>query len=529
MTPLFSSLFQYLHDLSSLSITHYLLILTIPILLLIYTQTTPSNPNLSLPPSSPRLPLLGHLHRIGNHPYRSLHNLSTCYGPVMYLHLGSVPTVILSSASAVEKSVRFHDIALSSRPRLAAPDILFYGSSDVAFSPYGEYWRQARRICVLHLLSTKRVQSFGFIRQQEVSLLIDKIRLISSSNRGCGSVVNLSRMLVKLTNDIICRATLGRKLSDDGSDKAHGLLMQFSAHLGTILMEENVPCLRWLDWLRGTKKRMRKTAEGLDSCLENAIDEHLKAKRDDLGDGKCKDPIEVSDLVDVLLNIQENDKEIGISLSRNNIKAIILDMFAAGTDTVYTTLEWTMAELIKNPKEMKNVQDEVRSMIGTDGRLTEETIEKMTYLNAAIKETFRLHPPAPLLVPRESTKDIDLLGYYIPARTRFIINAWAIGRDPSTWERADEFMPERFLGSNVDYNGQHFGLIPFGTGRRTCPGMSFAMATVGFTLASLLYHFDWDLPDEMKGKPLDMSEDNGISVHRKLDLILEARPHSVFA
>ncbi|XP_078174667.1 cytochrome P450 71A1-like [Carex rostrata] len=527
MATLFSALFLYLQDLSSLSTTHYLLILTIPILLLIYTQTRPSNPNLSLPPSPPRLPLLGHLHRIGNLPHRSLHNLSTCYGPVMYLHLGSVPTVVLSSASVIEELIHFHDIALSGRPRSAVADILLYGSSDVTFSTYGEYWRQARRICVLHLLSARRVQSFGFIRQQEVSLLIDKIRLSASNPGGYSTVVNLSQMLFKLTNDIICRATLGYKFSDDGSDKAYSLLTQFSVHLGTILVGENLPCLGWLDWLLGSKKRMRKTAEGLDNFLESAIDEHLTAKRDNLGDGENGVPMEVSDLVDVLLTIQDNDEEIGISLSRNNIKAIILDLFAAGTDTVSTALEWTMTELIKNPKQMKNVQDEVRSVIDTDGRLTEETIEKMTYLNAAIKETFRLHPPIPLLIPRESTKDIDLLGYRIPARTRFIINAWAIGRDPNTWERADEFMPERFLGSNVDYNGQHFGLIPFGTGRRTCPGISFAMTTVGFTLANLLYHFDWDLPDGMKGKPLDMSEINGIMVHRKLDLILEAKPRSI--
>ncbi|XP_078182837.1 cytochrome P450 71A1-like [Carex rostrata] len=525
MTTLLSALSQYLHEFSSLSITHYLLVLAIPILLLIYTQARPSNPNHSLPPSPPWLPLLGHLHRIGNLPHRSLHNLSSRYGPIMYLHLGSVPTVVLSSADAVEKSVRLHDMALSSRPHLAGADILMYGSSDVAFSPYGEYWRQARRICVLNLLSNKRVQSFGFIRQQEVSLLIDKIRLISSNGSGCGSVVNLSQMLDKLTYDIISRATLGHKFSDKGWDKTHGLLKQLSAHLGTTLVGENVPCLAWLDWLLGSKKRMRKTAEGLDSFLENTIDENMKAKGDDFRDGKDGDRMEGSNLVDVLLNVQENYEEIGISLSRNNIKAIILDMFLAGTDTGSTTLDWTMTELMKNPKEMKNVQDEIRSVIGANGRLTEETIEKMTYLNAAIKESFRLHPPAPLLVQRESTKDINLLGYRIPAKTRFIINAWAIGRDPNTWERADEFMPERFLGSNVDYNGQHFGLIPFGTGRRACPGISFAMATVSFVLASLLYHFDWDLPNGTKGKPFDMSEISGLTVHRKLDLILEARPY----
>jgi cytochrome P450 len=202
-------------------------------------------------------------------------------------------------------------------------------------------------------------------------------------------------------------------------------------------------------------------------------------------------------------------------------------MFAAGTDTVYTVLEWTMAELINNTKEMKRVQEELRSVINTTGEITEELVQKMAYLHAAIKETLRLHPPIPLLVPRESTENIDILDYQIPAGTRFIINAWAIGRDPDVWERPDEFKPERFIGSNIDYKGVHFGLIPFGVGRRTCPGIGFAETIIGFALASLLYNFDWDLPNEMKGKPLDMSETDGISVHKKLNLMLEVRPHCV--
>ncbi|KAJ4765648.1 Cytochrome P450 [Rhynchospora pubera] len=532
MAFMFSPLFQYLHNLSSLSIPHYLLILTLTSLFLVFvfphmitTRTRSSNPTLSLPPSPPALPLLGHLHRLSSFPHRSLKNLSSLYGPIMYLRLGSVPAVILSSAAAVEESIRFHDTALSSRPQVAVADILLYGSTDVAFSPYGEYWRQARRICVSHLLSTKMVQLFGVIREQEVSELVGKIRCVSSSSGDVG--VNLSRMLFELTNDIVCRAVLGFKLSGDGSSIAQSLLKDFIIYLGTTLVGEHVPCLGWLDWLTGIKKRIRKTAEGLDSFFESVIEEHVKARRYGLEDGKYGDQMKERDLVDILLNIQENSDEIGVSLSRNNIKAILLDMFSAGTDTVSTIIEWTMAELIKNPQEMKRVQDEVRSVVNTAGKLTEELVEKMAYLNAAIKETFRLHPPIVLLIPRESTKDIDLMGYHIPSGTRFIINAWAIGRDQNTWERADEFMPERFLGSGVDYKGQHFGLIPFGVGRRTCPGIGFAMATTSFALASLLHHFDWDMPSVMKAEPLDMSELNGITIHKKLNLILEARPYSI--
>ncbi|KAJ4794508.1 hypothetical protein LUZ62_045754 [Rhynchospora pubera] len=527
MAPLFSVLFRYLHNLSSLSIIHYLLILTLTILLLIYTQTRSSNRNQGLPPSPPSLPLLGHLHHLGSLPHRSLQKLSTLNGPIMFLRLGSVPTVVISSAAVAENSVRFHDTALASRPRSAVSDILFYGSSDVALSPYGEYWHQARRICVLHLLSTKRVQSFGFIREQEVSLLVDKIGLIFSSNSGSGSVVNLSQMLLKLANDIICRSALGHKFSDDGTSKAHSLLKDFSVQFVTTLIGEHMPFLGWYDWLTGIKKRMRKTAEGLDSFFESIIEDHVKAKGDALEYGKCRDEMEGRDLVYILLNIQENDDDIRVPLSRTNIKAILLDMFAAGTDTVYTAIEWTMAELIKNPQEMKRVQDEVRSVVNAAGKLSEELVGKMAHLNAAIKETFRLHPPVPLLIPRESTKDIDLMGYRIPARTRFIINAWAIGRDPNTWERAEEFMPERFLSRDVDYKGQHFELMPFGAGSRICPGIGFTTATISFALASLLYHFDWDLPDLMKGKPLDMSEINGFSLNKKSNLILEARPYSI--
>jgi cytochrome P450 family 71 subfamily A len=206
MAPLFSTSYQYLIALSPLSVTQYILLLILPILLLLYTHArSSSNTNSCLPPSPPTLPLLGHLHRLSSLPHHSLHKLSAFYGPIMYLRLGSVPTVVLSSAAAVEKSICFHDIALSSRPRTAVSDIMLYGSSDVAFSSYGEYWRQIRRICVLHLLNNKKVQSFGVIREQEVSLLMDKIRSISSNYGGRGTVINLSRMLVKLTNDIICR------------------------------------------------------------------------------------------------------------------------------------------------------------------------------------------------------------------------------------------------------------------------------------------------------------------------------------
>ncbi|KAJ0989206.1 hypothetical protein J5N97_007562 [Dioscorea zingiberensis] len=199
-------------------------------------------------------------------------------------------------------------------------------------------------------------------------------------------------------------------------------------------------------------------------------------------------------------------------------------MFAAGTDTTFTALDWTMAELIRNPGVMKKVQEEIKEVVKGKGNVSEEDIDQMSYLKAVIKEVLRLHPPLPLLVPRESTERVKLHGFEIPTKTRVIINAWAIGRDPKTWERPEEFWPERFLNSVVDFKGQDFQLIPFGAGRRGCPGIMFAISTIELALATLLHHFDWKMPDGMSAEELDMSESPGITVHRKTSLVVQATP-----
>ena len=199
-------------------------------------------------------------------------------------------------------------------------------------------------------------------------------------------------------------------------------------------------------------------------------------------------------------------------------------MFAAGTETTSLALEWAMAELIRNPKVMENVQEDVRRVVGCNQKISGIDVDKMVYLKAVIKETLRLHPPIPLLVPREAMNDTKLDGFHIPRGTRVMVNAWAIGRDPTSWDKPEEFCPERFIGSNLDFKGQDFHFIPFGAGRRSCPGASFAISTVELTVAHLLHHFDWQLPKGMEGEVLDMSEAPGITVHKKSGLVLIAKP-----
>ncbi|KAJ0938646.1 putative cytochrome P450 [Helianthus annuus] len=200
------------------------------------------------------------------------------------------------------------------------------------------------------------------------------------------------------------------------------------------------------------------------------------------------------------------------------------DIFAAGTDTTFTSLEWAISELVRHPRVMKKLQQEVTEIAEGKPVIHEKDLEKMHYLKATIKETLRLHTPIPLLIPRESTQDVKLMGYNIPSRTQVIINASAIARDPTLWEEPDEFRPERFLNSSIDFKGFHFELLPFGAGRRGCPGIQFAMVVNELALANVVYKFNLALPNGVKEKDLDMSETSGITVHKKSPLLVMATP-----
>lgn len=190
------------------------------------------------------------------------------------------------------------------------------------------------------------------------------------------------------------------------------------------------------------------------------------------------------------------------------------DLFGAGTDTNSSTVEWGMAELLRNPETMAKAQSEIDRVIGQKGVVEESDISELPYLQAVVKETFRLHPAAPLLVPRKAESDVEVLGFLVPKDTQVLVNVWAIGRDPSVWENPTRFDPERFLGKEIDVRGRDYELTPFGAGRRICPGLPLAVKTVPLMLASLLYSFDWKLPNGIVSEDLDMDESFGLTLHK---------------
>lgn len=473
--------------------------------------------NKNLPPSPSRLPVLGNFHQLGLLPHRNLQSLAQKHGPMMLLHFGSVPTLVLSSADAAREVMKAQDIIFCDRPDSSLFRRLLYDNKNMSVAPYGEYWRQLKSISVLQLLSNKRVQSFRKLREEETALLVNRIRALSSSS----VAVNLSELFVTLTNDVSCRSAFGKKYSDEGNGREFKkLLKQFLELLGSYSFADFVPWLGWVDRISGLDAKVDRVSKKLDEFLQGVVLEHVNKQQIHVG-GKNEQLEHKEDFVDILLRIQKEATH-GISIENDTVKAIIVDIYAAGTDTTATVLEWAMSELLRHPYAMNTVQKEIREIIGSNSDITDDDLEKMQYLRAVIKETLRLHPPIPLLVPRSAREDVKLNGYDIAAGTIVITNAWAIGRDPATWNEPEEFQPERFLDSSIDFKGQDFQLIPFGAGRRGCPGIAFAMATNEFVLANLLHKFDWKLPDGRNGEDLDMSERPSAVVQRKVPLVAVA-------
>ncbi|KAH6819495.1 hypothetical protein C2S51_003098 [Perilla frutescens var. frutescens] len=482
-----------------------LLFITFPILIsfLFLWSTYKSAKNKRLPPSPPKLPILGNLHQLSSLPHQDLHAMARKHGPLMLLHFGSVPVLIASSADAAAEIMKTHDVTFASRPGYKAFKKLYYGGKDVAFSPYGEYWRQMKSIFVLQLLSNKRVQSFHSIREEETSLLLRKIE------ESEGRYVNLSEMFSEFTNDVICRSAFGSKFRESENRKELlRILEEFMALLGAICIGDFIPWLSWIDRVSGFDKKLDRASKAMDDFLENLLQERIETSEG--SDGLDKDE---QNFVDIMLQVHDENK-VGASITREDIKALLVDVLAGGTDTISTTLEWAMTELLRHPIVLEKLQNEVREIAEDTKNITDNDLVKMHYLKAVIKETLRYHPALPLLVPRVASKDVTIKGYDILAGTVTMINAWTIGRDAATWEDAERFRPERFLESSIDFKGVDFEFIPFGAGRRGCPGITYAVAAMEFLLANIVQKFNWKLGDGAQGIDLDTIEAPGIAVHR---------------
>ncbi|KAL6658957.1 hypothetical protein ACP70R_002997 [Stipagrostis hirtigluma subsp. patula] len=483
------------------------------LLKIVFRYTTPAP---RLPPGPWRLPIVGSLHHLllsphRNQPHLALCELSTRYGPLMLLRLGSVPTLVVSSAEAVREVTKTHDLAFCSRHLSPTIDIITCGGRDIVFSPYNDQWRELRKICVLELLSQRRVLHFRPVREEEVA------RLVTSISGECSSSshpINLSEKIRRMVNDVVMRAAIGRRCDEHRDELLQGIDEALRL-AGAFNLVDLYPSSTLIRRCSAATWVMRRCQKKIYKIIANIIHDRAMG----LAPGREED----DDLLSVLLRLQKTS-EPQCPLTDEIISGVIFDMFVAGNDTSSSTLEWAMSELIKNPRVLRKAQLEVRDTFKGKEILTEDDMAKLCYLHLVIKEALRLHPPAPLIY-RECRETCQVMGYQVPKGTAVFLNVLGIGRDRRYWDVAEEFMPERFHNSNIDFKGTDFEYIPFGTGRRICPGIHFARANMELALASLLYHFDWEIPGGVNAKELDMADAFGISVRRKSMLCLNAKPH----
>ncbi|OVA03795.1 Cytochrome P450 [Macleaya cordata] len=475
-------------------------------------------PKLNLPPRPKSWPIIGNLNLIGSLPHRSIHHLSQKHGPLMQLKFGSYPVVVASSVDMAKQFLKTHDITFSGRPKTAAGKYTTYNYSDITWSQYGPYWRQARKMCIMELFSSKRLESYEYIRIEETQALLN----VLYASRG--TTINLKDHLSDVSLNVISRIVLGKKYLDQDSSRASivtpdefkEMLDELFLLNGVLNIGDSIPWLGFLD-LQGYVKRMKVLSKKFDRFLEHVVDEH-NARREGAGEDFV-----AKDMVDVLLQLAD-DPNLDVKLTKTSVKAFTQDMIAGGTESSAVTVEWAISELLKHPEIFEKATEELDRIIGRERWVEEKDIPNLPYIEAIVKETMRMHPVAPLLVPRQTREDIKINGYDILAGTRAFVNVWTIGRDPTLWEEPEQFRPERFIGKAIDVKGHDFELLPFGAGRRMCPGYTLGLKVIQSSLANLLHGFVWKLPEKMKVEDLNMEEIWGLSTPRKIPLVAVVEP-----
>ncbi|CAA0840915.1 Cytochrome P450 76C2 [Striga hermonthica] len=466
---------------------------------LLHAVQTLSARRRNLPPGPTPLPLIGSLHLLGDLPHHSLARLAKSHGPLMCIRLGFVNTVVASSAAMAREILQKQDLQFSSR---TVPDAIHAHDQfkySVVWLPVASRWRSLRKALNSNMFSGSRLDANQHLRCRKVQELVAYCRKSSQA----GDPVDVGRAAFRTSLNLLSNTIFSKDLTDPFSDSAKefkDLVWSIMVEAGKPNLVDFFPMLRKVD-PQGVRRHMTVHFGKVIDLFSGLINERLQK-------GK---PSQNSDVIDVLLAASKDTPD---EIDRTHIERLCLDLFVAGTDTTSSTLEWAMAEALKNPDKMKAAQKELEQVIGKGKVLEEADIQRLPYLRCFVKETLRIHPPVPFLIPRRVEQDVVVCGYTVPKNSQVFVNAWAIGRDPDVWADPLEFKPERFLESELDMRGRDFELIPFGAGRRICPGLPLAVRMVPVMLGSLLNSFDWKLPGGAGPGDLDMAEKFGITLQK---------------
>ncbi|KAE8772664.1 cytochrome P450 93A2-like [Hordeum vulgare] len=493
-----------------------------------------------LPPSPRALPVIGHLHLVRPPVHRTFHDLAARLGPLMHIRLGSTHCVVASSAAVAAELIRAHEGKISERPLTAVARQFAYGDDGFAFAPYGPHWRSMKRLCMSELLGPRTVEQLRPVRR---SGLVSLLRSVLHRASAGADAVDLTAALIRLSNTSIIRM-MASTVPGSVTEEAQVLVKAVAELVGAFNVEDYIAVCRGWD-LQGLGRRAADVHRRFDALLEEMIrhKEVAREARRMRGGGVGETPEKKTatgtttegskDLLDILLDKLEDDAAAEVKLTRKKIKAFVIDVVTAGSDTSAAMVEWMLAELMSHPECLRKVRSEIDAVVGRDRIAGEGDVASLPYLQAAYKETLRLRPAAPI-AHRQSTEEMVISaaggagGFTVPAGTAVFINLWSIARDPASWDAPLEFRPERFMagGRNeaLDPRGQHFQYLPFGSGRRGCPGMGLALQSVPAVVAALVQCFDWAVPGDGDDAKIDMEEADGLVCARRHPLLLRASP-----
>ncbi|XP_065858082.1 geraniol 8-hydroxylase-like [Euphorbia lathyris] len=454
-----------------------------------------------LPPGPIPLPLIGNLLQLGTKPHKSLAKLANIHGPIISLKFGQITTIVISSATLAKETLQTHDLNLSDR---TVPDAIRAQDhhQSMEWLPLGPEWRNLRKIANSYIFANQKLDLNSDLRRNKIQQLIADVQE-SCQGRKAVSIGEVAfRTMLNTLSISICSLDL----TDSSSERVREFKEVFRsimAEVGKPNLSDYFPFLRKIDPL-GIRRRTSIYFGKLLTIFDRVIDERIELR-------KQKGYITGDDVLDILLTLND-EANTSEKLDRESIKHLFLLLFVAGSDTTSSTL--AMTELLRNPKTLYKAQTELEQTIGKERLVDELDIARLPYLQAVVKETFRLHPPVPLLLPRKAGADVEMCGFKIPKGAQILVNAWAIGRDGSIWKEANSFVPERFLESDIDVRGRNFELIPFGGGRRICPGLPLAIRMLHIMLGSLINMFDWKIEDGSEIDVLDLDDKFGITLEK---------------
>ncbi|PWA69311.1 cytochrome P450 [Artemisia annua] len=476
----------------------------------IYAFTISRSRNSRLPPGPYPLPIIGNLLKLSNKPHRSLATLSKHYGPIMSLKLGSRTTIVVSSPDMAKEFFHTHDQAFSSRTVPHIARWMDHHKYSIGWLPAGDQWRKLRRITKEYIFSGQCLDRSEQLRTQKVQELVDHISQCCASEKA----VNIGAAMFTTSLNILSNIMFSKDFSQSfsmSSEEFKDAMWGIMEIGGKPNLVDFFPILKFLD-PQGLERQGNIYGKKIFTIFDEIIDQRFQRI------ATSSTLPTINDALDLMINLQLKDES---EFNRKDIRHLLLDLFVAGTDTTSTTLEWAMVELIRNPEKIKMARLEIiRLMQSKENLVQENDIPQLPYLQAIIKETLRLHPPAPFLIPHQAIHDVEVRGFLVPKDSQILCNVWAIGRDPKIWSDPETFMPERFLGVDIDYRGQDFELIPFGAGRRMCPGFNMAHRMLPIILSSVIHKFDWKLQENMRVEDMDMDEKFGLTCPRNEPLLV---------